>query len=202
MLSLDEQFEPTPMTENEYLAFERTAEARHEYRDGIVYESPGSSHWKSRIGVRIRCVLSEQLDRRDAHLFGCDMRVHIRASGWYVYPDCSVVRGRLEMKRYLDDDNLLNPCLVVRVSTPLTEDYDRGEKFTHYKNIPTLAHYVLAAQDKPLVEVFTRQADGSWTLEKYEAGQKFVLSALECEIEVDQIYANVFDIEPEYVSVD
>jgi Uma2 family endonuclease len=202
MLSLDEQFEPIAMTEAEYLAFERTAEARHEYRNGIVYEVPGSSYWKSRIGVHIRCALSERLDRKDAHLFGCDIRVHIRASGWYVYPDCSVVRGRLEMKRYVDDDNLLNPCLVVGVYTPSTEDYDREDKFNHYKTIPSLAHYVIASQEKPLVEVFTRQADGSWSLEKYEAGQKFVLPALECEIEVDQIYANVFDVVPEYVSVD
>lgn len=79
---------------------------------------------------------------------------------------------------------------------------DRGDRFTHYKTILTLAHYVIASQEKPLVEVFTRESDGSWTCVKYEAGQKFALSALECEIEVDQVYAGVFDVEPEYVSVD
>lgn len=187
---MDVEFEPVAMTEDEYLAFERASEDRHEYRDGVVFRLPGSTIWKSSIGVGFCCALFEALRGKKCEVLPCSMRVHIPSSRWYVYPDCSVVWRRAELKNEPESDNLLNPRVIVRIFTPLTEDYDRGDKFTHYKTIPSLAHYVLASQDKKFVEVFTRQQDGSWACVTYEAGQKIALPAIECEIEVDQVYAS------------
>lgn len=201
MLSIDDEFKPVAMTAEEYLRYERAAEARHEYRDGIVYQLPGATCFKSRIGLLFCCTCMEKLHPRTCVVLTCNMRVYIPASGWYVYPDCTVMRGRLEIKDEVEEDNLLNPCVVLQIYSERTEAYFRQDKFAHYKTIPSLAHYVIASQEKPLVEVFTRQLDGSWTCVKYEPGQKIALSAIECEIEVDQVYGNVFDVDVEFVAV-
>jgi Uma2 family endonuclease len=189
------------MTEDEYLAFERASEEKHEYIDGEIFAMSGATREHGLISLGIGAELRAVLRGRRCEVYNNDVRVYMPGSRRYVYPDASVACGRPQFKdKKLD--TLLNPRIIVEVLSPSTEDYDREDKFNHYKPIPSLAHYVIASQEKPLVEVFTRQADGSWSLETYEAGQKFALPALECEIEVDQVYAGVFDVVPEYVSVD
>ena len=42
-----------------------------------------------------------------------------------------------------------------------TEKYDRGIKFGHYRRLETLQEYLLIAQDRFSVELFTRQGNGS-----------------------------------------
>lgn len=180
------------MTEDEYLAFERASEEKQEYIDGEIFAMLGARRAHSRLCIRFGTLLELALERRRCEVYDSHMRVYMPLSRRYVYPDASVVCGESQFKDN-EFDTLLNPLVVIEVLSPSTEDYDRGDKFTHYKTIPTLAHYVLAAQDKPLVEVFTRQQDGSWTCVKYEAGQKFALSALECEIEVDLLYTKVLN---------
>lgn len=180
------------MSEDEYLAFERASEERHEYIDGEIFAMCGGSGAHSEIGSGFNRVLGTALLSRRCKVYTPHLRIYIPASRRYVYPDVSVVCARPEFKGD-KNDILLNPRVIVEVLSPSTEDYDRDDKFTHYKTIPSLAHYVLASQEKPLVEVFTRQQDGSWTCVKYEAGDKIALPAIECEFEVDQVYANVFD---------
>lgn len=103
-----------------------------------------------------------------------------------------MVCGRSE---FLDDkhDTLLNPRVVVEVLSPSSEAYDRGEKFALYQSLPSVMHYVLAAQDKPSIEMFTRMVDGLWKSRVFGPGESVVLPALEITFEVDQVYSNVFD---------
>lgn len=177
------------MTEDEYLAFERASDERHEYADGEIFAMSGGSGNHSAVAAGMIRVLGNALYGRRCIVYTADMRINIPTSGRYVYPDASVVCGRSELKGD-KRDILLNPRVIVEVLSPSTEEYDRGDKFTHYKAIPSFAHYVIASQDKKLVEVFTRQQDGSWICVKYEAGQKIALPAIECEIDVDQTYAS------------
>jgi Uma2 family endonuclease len=51
---------------------------------------------------------------------------------------------------------LLNPTLIVEVLSPTTEAYDRGDKFTSYRQLESQQEYVLIAQDRPHVEVYAR----------------------------------------------
>lgn len=190
------------MTEEEYLEFERASEERHEYIDGEIFAMSGGSYEHATVSANVIHALRSALLRgRRCAVQTADMRLYIRPSRRYVYADAVVVCGPPEL-RGNKRDILLNPRVIVEVLSPSTEDYDRGDKFTHYKTIPSLAHYVLVAQDKKLVEVFTRQQDGSWTCVKYEAGQKIALPAIECEIEVDQVYATVFEFAPVYLDED
>ena len=106
------------------------------------------------------------------------------------YPDVSVVCGRLER----DPDSataVTNPTVLVEVLSDSTEAYDRGEKFAHYRRIPSLREYVLVAQDPPLIEVFRKNEAGQWVLvAEAGPGQQAVLESIGCALGVDEAYAD------------
>ena len=85
------------------------------------------------------------------------MRVCVEVDGLYTYPDVVITRGGPKL---LDShqDTLLNPCVIIEILSPSTEDYDRGEKFERYRQMATPREYVLVAQDRVSVERFHREA--------------------------------------------
>ena len=74
----------------------------------------------------------------------------------------------------------------MEVLSSSTEEDDRGEKFRHYRTIPTLRDYILVAQDKVEVEHHARQADGSWVFRELRTGQSVRLP--EGEMPIDPLY--------------
>ena len=106
-------------------------------------------------------LLSNYLLEKDYEVYPSEMRVKVNETGLYTYPDAVVVKGRPELEDE-QADTLLNPTAIFEILSPSTESYDRGEKFSHYRQIPSLKNYVLIAQDKPRVECFTRQEKGEW----------------------------------------
>lgn len=180
------------MTEEEYLAFERTSDVRHEFADGEIFAMAGGTYEHTTVAANIITELRNALRGRKCSVQTSDMRIHIPSRGHYIYADALAVCGR---PVFVDDkhDTLINPRVVVEVLSPSSEEYDRGAKFALYQTLPSVMHYVLAAQDKPCIEVFTRKADGTWDLRKYGPGDRLALVALEISIAVDEVYSNVFD---------
>lgn len=86
-----------------------------------------------------------------------------------------------------DSNTAINPSLVVEVSSPSTEQYDRGAKLQQYLQIPSLQHLVLVAHDRHSIEVHSRDGE-RWTIQNYGPGERAVLSSLECALDVDAIY--------------
>jgi Uma2 family endonuclease len=88
-------------------------------------------------------------------------------------------------------DTLLNPRAVVEVLSESTEN-DRGTKFGHYRQVVSLQEYVLIAQDRPLVERFVRQPDGSWLLTVFDdLSQDFQFASVSVRIPLAEIYRGV-----------
>jgi Uma2 family endonuclease len=71
-----------------------------------------------------------------------------------------------------------------------TETYDRGAKFTAYRNIPTFQEYLLIAQDRIYIEHFYREAQESdrWIFTAYESTGIIKLISLALEITIKEIY--------------
>jgi Uma2 family endonuclease len=86
------------------------------------------------------------------------------------------------------DDQMREPVVVVEVLSRTTADRDRSAKWVGYQDIPSLQHYVLIAQDRRRVELFTRADDG-WHLRIIRApAGRLRLSAIGVELSLDQIY--------------
>jgi Uma2 family endonuclease len=175
------------MSPEQYLAFARAAEFKHEYWHGEVFAMAGASRRHNLLVGNVVYLLNSALRDRPCEVYPSDMRVSGAAGDIYTYPDVSVVCGEPTFGDQTSD-TLLNPCVIVEVLSDSTEAYDRGKKFEHYRGIASVQHYLLVAQDQPLIELYTRQADGTWSLADRRMGDEVVLSALGCELAVADVY--------------
>jgi Uma2 family endonuclease len=175
----------------EYLAFERSSEFKHEYLDGRIVATPAASAPHVTIMGNLLAELRHRFRGGPCRALASQMRVQIGGGQRYVYPDVVAFCGE---GRFMDaaQDTLLNPALIVEVLSPRTEAYDRGEKFLHYRTIESLREYVLVAQDRPLVERFVRSGE-FWTLSTADdLDAALELTSVECSIPLREIYENVF----------
>lgn len=174
--------------EEEYLRLERAADYKSEFIGGEVFAMSGGSPAHSELAVRLTAELSSKLRGR-CRVFNSDLRVRTVGTGSYVYPDVSVVCGKLEFYKGTDDV-LVNPKMVGEVLSPSTASYDRGKKFDLYREIPSVEEYLLCHQDSIRVEHFARQADESWIYRDHR-GMDAVLKlvSVECELRLADVYA-------------
>jgi Uma2 family endonuclease len=179
-------------TFDDYLAVEREAiDEKHEYAFGRVYAMTVASYNHNLIVANLSRRLGNQLEPRRCSVLTSDMRVRIETADACKYPDIVVL---CDEPQFYDDRNdvLLNPILVVEVLSPSTEAYDRGGKFAIYRALPSLQEYVLVAQDRLSVEVFTRQPYNRWLLTTSNtADNEVVFDSIQCEIPMREIYDKV-----------
>jgi Uma2 family endonuclease len=178
-------------TTEEYLAIERAAQYKSEYIDGEIVAMVGASEPHNLIVTNTVGELSVQLRGRRSRVYASDMRVDVRESGLYAYPDVVAVCGEPILP---DDeqDNLRNPAVIIEVLSKSTEGYDRGIKFMKYRRIESLLEYVLVAQDKTHVEHYARQPNGGWLLSEWMTlGEEIHLSSIDCHLKLSAIYDKV-----------
>lgn len=179
-------------TLEEYLALERASEVKYEYWDGEIFAMSGGTLAHDEIMGNVFNALREQLRGRDCRLFTNNMQIKVPAAPPYRYADGSVVCGPIEVERFNGSDLLLNPVLLYEVLSPTTEAFDRGDKFTYYKSIPTFREYLLIAQHRAHVTHYFKQADGSWGYEEAnESGRHIYLPTLECTLALGEFYTGV-----------
>ncbi|MEO8611343.1 MAG: Uma2 family endonuclease [Chloroflexota bacterium] len=175
-------------TAEEYLAFERASDEKHEFINGDIFLMGGASREHNLIVFNLARVLGNQLSGRPCEAYANDMRVKLNVKN-YVYPDLVVV---CEPPDFDDNhgDSLLNPTLLMEVLSPSTEQYDRGDKFESYRALNSLQEYLLLTQNRPHIERYDRQVDGTWVL--------FEVSGLDTTLELPSIgctlaLADVYD---------
>lgn len=177
------------LTPEEYLAIERAAETKSEYFAGEMFALAGASRRHNRIVANLIVELGTRLEGGPCEVYPSDMRVKVSETGLYTYPDVLVVCGEPELE---DDDILLNPRLILEVLSPSTEAYDRGRMFEHYRRIPSLAEYLLVAQDTHRIEQYTRQDRERWLLTEVRGPDGVVrCESISCELPYARVYRNV-----------
>jgi len=175
-------------TYQEYLAFERSANTRHEFFDGEIYAMAGGTREHAATCVNISSALRVQLRGRGCQTHSSDLRVRVLETGLATYPDVTVVCRPVEIDP-ADRNTVTNPTLVIEVLSPSSADYDRGEKLEHYKRIPSLREVVLVAHDERLIEIWRRDADGAWSRREVRSGT-VALAAVDCTLSVDDVYSD------------
>jgi Uma2 family endonuclease len=175
---------------DEYLALEERGAIKHEFLDGQVWAMAGGSPDHGAVAANIIALLSTQLRGRPCRVFTSDVRIRVKATGLATYPDVSVVCGKQEMDPE-DPKNttVINPSLIVEVLSPSTEDYDRGEKLAHYKQIPSLQEVVLVAHEENRIELWRRLAD-RWSLDVFRGDGTAALVSLSCQLPLTDVYRN------------
>lgn len=172
----------------DYLAFERTSNVKHEYLGGHIYAMAGGTPEHAALAAAVSGLIFAQLGNRSCRVDSSDLRV--RAGDLVTYPDVTVVCGTLE-RAAEDPSTALNPTLVVEVTSPSTEEYDRGEKLERYQQIPSLAGVLIASHGEPRLEFWYR-ADATWIRSTASAGGRLELTAIGCTLSVDDVYGAAF----------
>ncbi len=118
------------------------------------------------------------------------MRVQVRATGLYTYPDVVVVCGEPQFED-AHVDTLLNPTVLFEILSESTEAYDRALKVAQYRQVESLREYVIVSQARMMVERFARRGD-DWLLTEYtQPGQVLELESIACELPLGRIYSKV-----------
>jgi Uma2 family endonuclease len=170
---------------------ERDASYKSDYYDGGIFDmSGGTSDHHSHITTNILGALWHRLRGKSCRVYESNMRLKVEANGLRTYPDASVY---CEALQYDPEDpektTAMNPTVVVEVLSPSTEGYDRGLKAQSYRQVKTLRASLLVAQDRPHVEIYQRQADGTWLLHEADGLRASVkIDAINVELPLAEIY--------------
>lgn len=171
----------------EYLALEASSNVKHEYLDGQILAMAGGTPEHAALAASVIGLLLPQLREGRYRAHDADLRVRVRATGLATYPDVTVVSGSRE--RDPDDAQAVtNPTLIVEVLSRSTEEYDRGDKFEHYKALSSLRQYVLVSHRERAVEVWTRGSDGTWTSVAAHEGDVAELASVGARLDVRELY--------------
>ncbi|NWG52323.1 MAG: Uma2 family endonuclease [Hydrogenophilaceae bacterium] len=89
------------------------------------------------------------------------------------------------------------PTAVFEVLSPSTRKTDRFRKLEEYKAIEGLAHVALIDPDKPIVLLYTRASESTWTHHEYQGlDASLPLTAVSADLPLAEIYEGLA-FEPE-----
>lgn len=176
----------------DYLALERESEVRYEYRDGEVFDMSGGTLYHDVAMENFKNAMHRELKGKPCRVFSSNMQIKTPALLPYRYADGSVACGKVEVERFNGCDLLLNPVVIWEVLSASTEAYDRGDKFTYYKSIPSLKEYLLIAQRRPHVTLYIKQNERIWYREEFnDLGESLTLPSLGVTLQMSEIYQDV-----------
>jgi Uma2 family endonuclease len=181
--------QPLPqMTVEAYLEWEPQQELRYEYIDGEILAMTGGSIPHTKIYLNLYRALYAQLRQTGCEVYVSDVKVQARANRQYFYPDLVVTCNPEDQNAR---DFIQHPKLIVEVLSPSTGNYDRTQKFKHYRQMPSLQDYVLIDSEQISVEVYHRSAGKLWLYAQYEPGEMVALSSVDFECPIDVIYESI-----------
>jgi Uma2 family endonuclease len=178
-------------TPEEYLELEERSEFKNEYIDGQIIPMAGGTTNHNRLALNFSSALNFAFRQQDYEVFMSDVRLWIPARRIYTYPDVMIVVGAPE---YLPNrtDIITNPVVIIEVLSKSTQAYDRGEKLTAYRTIPTFQEYLLIDQTRIHVEqsYITGKKQG-WFREYDDEDKSIALSSMPFEISLSDLYSKV-----------
>jgi len=174
-----------------YLEMENAALEKHEYYQGEGFGMSGAKVPHNAISGNFFVALMNKLRGKKCKPYNSDQRIHIPSNTLFTYPDISIVCG--EVITLNDDEyNVLNPTVIIEVLSKSTKNYDRGEKFKLYRDIPTLKEYILVDSQSIHIEAFRMNKNNHWELEEYNAiDTALEVKAINENILLNEIYDGV-----------
>lgn len=180
------EYKDTRLTIQEYLAFERKADSKHEFFNGEVFAMSGAGKVHNIVQINLIGLLLNRLKGKPCRPFGSDMRLYIPQNTLFTYPDISVYCGEMLT---MEDDNALEPTVLFEILSPSTKGYDRGDKFKLYREIPSLREYILVDSERIAIEAFRLNEKQHWELEEYTGPEQHLeLPSLSITIALRDIY--------------
>jgi Uma2 family endonuclease len=184
--------EPAPkynyVSPDEYLVFERASEEKNEYYDGYIIAKSGASLVHNMIERNLLRRIGNFLDSKECQILPSDMRVTNPGRENYLYPDASIVCGKLELE---DEkfDTLANPSIIFEILSSSTKGADKRRKLFFYMQIPSMKEYIMIDSLKRHIIISRRQADNSWKFEElHEDAMSLYVVTINFQFPVAELY--------------
>ena len=175
-------------TIEEYLELENTSDDKHEYYQVELFAMSGANFQHNQVTANLMFRLRQKLSGKPCQPYGSDLRVHIESNTLFTYPDISIICGP-PVFRNNDEMNLLNPTVIIEVLSPGTKDYNRGEKFRLYRDIPTLKEYILLEPEAISIEAFFVNGLNNWEFSIISnINETLELQTIQTSLELTEIY--------------
>jgi Uma2 family endonuclease len=172
----------------EYLQLLELSSVKLEFCDGEIYAMAGGTPTHADLGASATRLLGNALLGR-CRVSSSDLKVRIEETDLTTFPDVTVVCGERRTST-IDANAVTNPTLLVEVTSSSTEGYDRGEKLSHYRQIPSLVAVLLVSHRRRQVTLIERGGDG-WEQRELRAGEVVTVEALSLSLSVDELYAGI-----------
>lgn len=179
-------------TQDEYLAFEESADFRNEYHDGEIIAMTGGTFNHNRIAGNIYAALNFALKNQENYDIAMgDVKVWIPQSQRFLYPDVMVTTGQ---PQYYENrsDTITNPLVIIEVLSKSTQNYDKGDKFRYYRTLPSFQEYILISQYEYNIEQYTKISEYEWRIfYQFEPSAVLELTSFPFKIPLLDIYNKV-----------
>ena len=175
----------------EYLEAERAALEKHEYYQGEIFAMSGASLKHNKIFSNLFRDIAFKIKGKGCRPYGSNLRIHIPKNTLFTYPDISIICGEPDLT---DDkfDTATNPSVLIELLSKSTRNYDKGEKFTLYRDIDSLQEYILVDTEKIYVEKHIRNADNSWQITEYKTlDSSFIITTFSLSFLLKDIYEDL-----------
>jgi Uma2 family endonuclease len=149
------------MSFEEYQAWAPLQPERWEYIGGEVYAMAGARRVHNMVTLNVGAALRLALRGTPCMPYVADMQVHVAATQASFYPDVVVSCDERDAQA---DLVLEHPRLLVEVLSDSTAAHDRGTRFSHYRQLPSLQEFLLLDPDRRTVELYSRSGSG-WLLQ-------------------------------------
>ena len=181
----------TPFTAEDYLVWEAEQLERHEFVNGEVFAMAGAEDRHVMVSLRLASALLTHLSGAHCNVFMSDMKLSIKALSNFFYPDIMVTCDPADRESRMSKSE---PKLIVEILSASTANYDRGEKFVSYRQIPSLREYVMVDIEKRQIEVYRLNLEGLWVLHPFDlraAEATLSLTSVDLTLTAEQVFADV-----------
>lgn len=176
------------VTIEEYLDWEKAGQEKHEFYQGETFLMAGAGKRHNRIATNLIRDIATVLRGKPCQPYGSDMRIHIPENTLFTYPDISIFCND-PVASDEDDDSFIHPVVIIEILSPSTKNYDHGEKFRLYRDIPSLKEYILVDSSSVMVEAFRINTHGFWELQEYRnLSGKLAIKAVGISLVINAIY--------------
>lgn len=172
----------------QYLAALEVSGVKLEFCDGEIYAMAGGTPAHADLAASITRLLGNAL-LGHCRVSSSDLKIRVEATDLSTFPDVTVVCGGRQVSA-IDKNAVINPTLLVEVTSDSTEDYDRGEKLNHYKQCQSLQVVLFVSHRRAQVTMIER-TNGGWQQNERRSGESVELENPKLSISVDELYDGV-----------
>ncbi len=174
------------MTAEEYLRYEITADCRHEYVNGQLFEMPGDKDDHNMMAGSVALFLHKKLAHTGWSVYIKGVKVSVPDGNSYYYPDVFLTdEERTKANHYVK----YRPTLITEIISGTSHITDTVDKYIAYTTIPSLQYYLIIEPETVYVMLYFRNAESKWEAATYVRKTDTIsLPALNLDLPLSEVY--------------